>query len=306
MFKIEKVEKLLDFKFSKKVKEIFSSYDIVLLDLTEEEYKENIESIENFLKREEVVFSGEHRIGDWNKGWDENAQEFEKTKQISSLIPKYFNKYKYVRFDDKMYKIGNNNVELNMLRVLQHYINEKYLKSYNFNNVYEFGCGTGHNLLALSEMSDCNRNYYGLDWTNTQEKIFKNIKENFNENFSFRQFDFLNPDNRVDIQSNSVIFTFAALEQIGENHTNFINFLLEKKPRLCIHLEPIEELLDKNNFLQKLSLDYFKKRKYLSKFYTNLKILEENQKINILEAKRTTFGSFFIEGYNIVVWEIKQ
>lgn len=305
MFKIETVEKLLDFKFSKEAKEIFSSYNIELLDLTEEEYEKNIQLIEDFLKKDQVVFSGEHRIGDWNRGWDENAQEFEKTKQISALIPKYFNKYKYVRFDDKMYKVGNNNVELNMLRVLQHYINEKYIKSYGFDNFYEFGCGTGHNLLALSEMNEGDKNYYGLDWTNTQERIFKNIVENFNKNFSFRQFNFLSPDNSVDIQPNSVIFTFAALEQIGENHNNFVNFVLEKKPRLCIHLEPIEEFLDENNHLQKLSIDYFRKRKYLSKFYTSLKTLEKNQKINIIEAKRTTFGSFFIEGYNIVIWETK-
>ena len=118
-------------------------------------------------------------------------------------------------------------------------------------------------------------------------------------------FDFFNPNNNVNIQDNSVVFTFAALEQIGDKHEKFVNFLIDKKPSICIHLEPITEVLDSNDKLQNLSIKYIQKRNYLSNFYSSLINLEKEQKIEIIDADRTTIGSYFIEGYSLIVWKTK-
>ena len=61
----------------------------------------------------------------------------------------------------------------------------------------------------------------------------------------YYNFDFFNPNYDIDIPKNSAIFTCNSLEQIGENYKEFINFLLEKKPSLCINFEPMSELLMK-------------------------------------------------------------
>jgi SAM-dependent methyltransferase len=190
-----------------------------------------------------------------------------------------------------------------MLRVLQYFILEKYCA--NIQNFYEFGCGTGHNLFAISEIAGNNKNYFGFDWSNPPKNIFQNIRSTYSKNFYFDNFDFFNPNNNVNIQDNSVVFTFAALEQIGDKHEKFVNFLIDKKPSICIHLEPITEVLDSNDKLQNLSIKYIQKRNYLSNFYSSLINLEKEQKIEIIDADRTTIGSYFIEGYSLIVWKTK-
>jgi len=302
--KTEHFEKILNFKFSENAKTNIDSYNISLTELDEKELSESVTFIENLLSQPNIIKAGSHRINDWNHGWNENNLEFEKTKDVSSLIPKYFAKYRFVRFDNKMYKTDNEKSELNMLRVLQHYVYEKYCKNNGFNNFYEFGCGTGHNLLALSEMNKSG-NFYGFDWSSSPAGIFKNIRENINKNFYFDVFDFTQPNYDVNLKKNSVIFTFAALEQIGDKHERFIDFLIDKKPELCIHLEPINELLNEEDALQNLSIRYINKRNYLSNFYTKLDSLSKSGKIEILDAKRTTFGSYLIEGYSLVIWRVK-
>jgi hypothetical protein len=292
-------EQILDFSFSEKSKKEIDQYSIQVEDLTDSEKTQYKQVIQDFLSKEFVVYAGAHRIEEWNSGWGENSLEFEKTRDLDCLIPKYFGKYDVIRLDGDFKKTKSVNAELYTLRVLQKYVYEKYCK--NFKNYYEFGCGTGHNLLELDRLSD-EAGIYGFDWSNPPERIFKNINEFFGKQFKFKKFDLTNPDNSVEFSESSVVFTFAALEQIGERNTNFINFLMDKKPSLCIHLEPMAELLDESEELQKLSIDYIKKRNYLSNFYNNIKLLEEQGKLEILEAKRTKVGSLFLEGYSLLVW----
>ena len=82
----------------------------------------------------------------------------------------------------------------------------------------------------------------------------------------------------------------------------FIDFLLEKKPEICLHIEPIAELLNEENLVDYLSILYFKKRNYLSGFLLKLRELEEAGKIKIHMAKRTFIGSLYIEGYSVIAW----
>jgi hypothetical protein len=97
----------------------------------------------------------------------------------------------------------------------------------------------------------------------------------------------------------------AALEQIGENFKDFVNFLLEKKPEICIHFEPIDELLDENKLIDSLSIKYFRKRNYLNGFLPYLEQLEKENKIEILNKQRIFSGSYFIEGHSLIVWKVK-
>ena len=105
------------------------------------------------------------------------------------------------------------------------------------------------------------------------------------------------------LNEKSGVYTFAALEQTGENHLDFIHYLIENKPSICLHIEPIAELLSPDqNLLDYLSVEYFKKRNYLSNFYNNLKTLEKDGMIEIIFSSRSGIGSFYVDGYSVVVW----
>ena len=302
LLKHKEFEKLLNFQFSEKMKQVIDSLNIEVQPLSDDDLQQKVQHIETILNTPNIVVAGSHRLNDWNNGWNENNIEFAKSGNVDSLIPRYFGKYKTVRFDGKFYNVLSKDCEINMLRVLQYFILEKYCN--NFDNFYEFGCGTGHNLFAISELKK-DKKFFGFDWSNPPREIFENIQKFYDRSFIFDNFDFENPNQNINIENNSVIFTFAALEQIGDRHGKFVQFLLEKRPSLCIHLEPISEVLDDNEKLQNLSIRYINKRNYLSNFYSSLQKLEKDNKIDIIDVARTTIGSYLIEGYSLIVWRVK-
>ena len=124
--------------------------------------------------------------------------------------------------------------------------------------------------------------------------------------YSFK-FDFFNPNWHKEIkfpkEYKSAIYSFAALEQIGQEFQNLFNFIKNTiKPKIIIHLEPIAELLPQDQLLSYLSTKYFYKRNYLNGYYSFLKQKEKEGEIIIHEASRMPFGSLFIEGYSLIVW----
>jgi hypothetical protein len=104
------------------------------------------------------------------------------------------------------------------------------------------------------------------------------------------------------VPANSGFITVAALEQIGDKFDPFLEFIFAKKPSLCVHFEPIDEVLDQDNLLDRLSTLYFRKRNYLQGFLPRLRELEREGKLKILTEQRTYSGSFFIEGHSLIVW----
>ena len=144
---------------------------------------------------------------------------------------------------------------------------------------------------------------YGLDWTAASQKIISLlVDKKYASNIYGQRFDYYNPDMAFRLNKNAVVYTVASLEQIGSHHNKFIDYLLENRPTLCIHIEPISELLDENNFVDYLSIAYFRKRNYLSGFLTRLLELERAGKIRIIKTQRTYVGSLFIEGHSVIVW----
>jgi hypothetical protein len=65
---------------------------------------------------------------------------------------------------------------------------------------------------------------------------------------------FYKPDYAIDIPADSVVMTFAALEQISDSFGAFLDFLLAKRPKLCVFVEPIREWYDGGNFIDHLAI----------------------------------------------------
>jgi SAM-dependent methyltransferase len=252
---------------------------------------------------EYLVYSGEHRHGQWDIGWSENLAEYTAKKNPSSVKPKYFGKYPINRLERRFVKAISEDYEVRMLGILQYWLFEKYLRDYA--NVYEFGCGTGHNLLRLREVNK-KAELWGLDWAESSQKLIAKLKsDKLDTNINGANFDFFKPNHSFRLKNNSAIFTVAALEQIGDRYKEFVDYLIKNKPSLCLHIEPVAELLEPDkNLLDYLSVAYFKKRKYLSGFLDYLKVLEKGGSISILDARRSYIGSFFVDGYSIIVWRV--
>ena len=291
-------------KLSLLVEKTISENPVTYQKVTQKEKEKIIIGILDHLNDSFVVRAGPERIDAWNKGWNENFELILENNDLNALIPKYFGKYKHIRFNGEFIKTENKNAEYNSVKVLQTWLFEKLLS--NVENIYEFGCGTGHNLVRASNINK-NANIIGLDWSVSPKGIFEKINTNFGKDFSFSRFNFFDIDRKFKIKKNSGVYTFAALEQSGKNFKDFIDYLVDNKPSVCIHIEPIAELLDsKNNLNDFLSVEYFKKRNYLLGLQKYLKKLEKEGIIEIIMEKRSNIGSLYIEGYSIIAWRLKN
>jgi len=223
----------------------------------------------------------------FEKGWAENLK-------AGDIIPRYFGKHKVNRLNGKFVIGFSKHYERDMLYSIVDELAQKYLKDYE--TICEFGCGTGHNLVHIRE-SYPDKRYIGYDWTTSSQKILQaNGMEGYN-------FDFFEPDLSLKLPKDSAVLTVAALEQTYTRFEQFLKYLFKQKPAIVVHIEPIPELLDKDNLLDYLSIKYMEKRKYLTDYLTTLRHLDKVGKIKLLEARRSGVGSLFIDGYSIIVWK---
>jgi hypothetical protein len=246
--------------------------------------------------------SGQHRITEWENGWNENLELFIKSKNPNDLIPKYHGKRTLLKWKGDIIKPLIENFDYKIHICFVDAILRYYLK--DCSNIFEFGCGPAYHLIRLNQWNNKVK-YHGADWTKSSQNIIKSINQKLDLNINSSNFDFFNPDYSLDIPKDTGIYTVAALEQVGENFKDFINFLINKKPSICVHLEPIDELLDENNLIDNLTIKYFRKRNYLNGFLSFLEKLEKNNIIEIVKKQRIYSGSYFIEGHSLIVWKIK-
>jgi hypothetical protein len=162
-------------------------------------------------------------------------------------------------------------MEYELLGLLVDAVTEKYF--YKSKNIYEFGCGIGHNLLRIRRLC-VDSVLHGLDWSKASQKILKQISEQTLDDKLFGyNFDYFNPGYEMSIAPDSAVIAIASLEQTGTDDVKFINYLTSSKPGLVIHIEPIGELLDPADLVDNLSIKYFKKRNYLKGLLNYLRIL---------------------------------
>jgi hypothetical protein len=248
----------------------------------------------------DLVVTGRHRSGDWERGWGENLEEFQRSGDVSAVLPRYFSKVPLLRWRQQWIMPESSAMEYDMLGTLLDWVFDEYLSS--FGTVYEFGCGTGHNLLRLRERYP-ETVLWGLDWANSSQELIAGVASSTADpNLHGARFDYFEPNRAFSLAQNSAVFTMASLEQIGTEFGPFVDYLLEMQPEMVIHIEPLVELLDPTNLIDSLSIQYFRKRNYLDGLVTHLRELADDGKIEIIREARTFVGSFFIDGYSLVIW----
>jgi len=210
---------------------------------------------------ESALLAAHHQLGNLIVAVDQNRSSDRALRMLYTIVDKYADKY--------------------MSKVM---------------NIYEFGAGTGHNLLRM-RLHNFFADLYGFDWARSSVKVMKRL------GLTVKQFDFFNPDYKIVLEENSAVYTVAALEQTGNMYHAFVEYLLRNKPSIVVHIEPIPELLDKTKLIDYLSIKYMEKRKYLSDYLIYLKELERDGKIKILETRRSGIGSKMLDGYSVIAWK---
>jgi SAM-dependent methyltransferase len=247
--------------------------------------------------------SGPHRKSDWEKGWSENLENFRSSNSdLNQLIPKFVKKKEVIRFRGNYIMPDDPNFETNFVTFLRYFLFGKYFS--RASSVYEFGCGTGLNLVAVSELFP-EKKLYGLDWSQASCDIVDELAKTLNLNLKSKLFDMFSPDENIKLDSTCAVFTIGAMEQLGTNFKTFVDFIISRRPAICINIETHYELHDKNTLFDYLSTLFLEKRNYLRGYLDYLKQLEKDRKIDILETRKT-IGGLYHEAYAYTVWKPKS
>jgi hypothetical protein len=243
---------------------------------------------------------GEHRKKIWEKGWEENLNEFaSKGFALETLVPRFIRPEPIVRLNGDYVRVCNPRFEFLFHDVARRWLFLEFMAGVDA--VYEFGCGSAYNLVAIAEIAPQLR-LVGLDWAESAVRLTNMIGKAHQTKLIGRVFDFFDPDDSVELGAQDAAITICALEQVGSRYEDFLQFLLRKRPRICVHMEPLIDLYDPNNLLDYLAIRYHTLRHYLSGFLPRLKQLELEKRIEILAVQRMCFGSLYHEGYSCVVW----
>lgn len=294
----EDIEGILGFTIEENLKQRIKDFNLEYRDLSTDERNQYISHVKDVLSSD-ITRSGEHRINEWENGWDENLRSFRRSRNINDLIPKYHGKNRIVRWKGDVVMPVTENFDYKIHICIVDAVLQHYTKGYY--NIFELGCGPAYHLVRLHEYNK-DFNLFGTDWTVASQQIISQINSMLNIGIYGYNLNFFNPDYTIPVPSKSVLYTVAALEQIGDNFKPLIDFIFTKNFELCIHLEPIDELLNSENEIDDLSIKYFRKRNYLEGFLPYLEELERQNKIQIITKKRTYSGSYFIEGHSLIVW----
>ena len=288
-----------------------SSFNNQFIDLFNEfdwEYEQlnSEQQMSEVLKLLQHIRSDKQKVGDpcrtkvWDEGWDENLQEFLRSGDLKALVPKYYFRGGLIRFRDKFINPRCNFFELNYFKILQNFIFRKYFSEYD--NIYEFGCGSGINIAALCNMFP-NKKLYGCDFVQSSVDIVDVISDKLKANVEGVLFDMSNPSYNFKIAPRSCVLTCGSVEQIPNSFKQFIDYLVYNKVELCCHIEPCIELYDENNIVDMTAILFHEKRGYTIGLLSYLENLETESKISIIYKKPALVGSRRMEGYNIIVWK---
>lgn len=259
-----------------------------------------IKKINDYIKNENLSVVGPKRNDLWERCWKEQLEKFINSGyDLNYLTPKFIYSGKPVRLNDFYIWPNDPNFETNYIDVCRSLVFYKHFSS--FSNIYEFGCGSGYNLVRFSSLFP-NKNIVGLDWSLSSVDLVNKFSKFNNLKIRGEYFDFFKPNYDISFPNSTVVFTQTALEQVGNNFKDFLDFLIQKKPGLCVHIEPIVELYDLKVSSGKLAYDYSLKRNYLSGFLPELQRQEKKGYIKIVDIRRTNSGGLYHES-SLLVWK---
>lgn len=290
--------------FSETVRGMIKKSDFCYRRLEQRERDDTILTILKRIESPSLGISGVDQKERWIRGWNENLDMFVTSGYDEhTLVPKFIKPNQPVRLDGDYAIPLNDNFERDFYYVFRQWLYETYLSTYN--PIYEFGCGTGFNLVELAHMYP-DKELHGSDWVDASKKIIDLLAEKKGYHMKGHIFDMFFPDESFPLTQGSAILAIGALEQIGEKFEPFLQFVLTRKPKIFVHVDSLVELHDEKNLYDYLALAHDRKRNYLWGYVTRLAELEKEGKIEILTLKRMVCGGLYHEGYSLVVWRTKD
>jgi hypothetical protein len=176
----------------------------------------------NFINSKFITKSGTYKkYLAWEKGWKFNLNRIKRNFNIKFLTPKFVRKDQLLRINGKYIIPKSSNFETKLFQTIKLIIFYKYIK--NINYIYEFGCGTGHNLIFLSKHFK-NLKFIGTDCSRASQNILNIVNKRFS-NINGFFFDITKPSKNFYIKKIALFLQSALWNKLEKNIEVFLNFL---------------------------------------------------------------------------------
>lgn len=269
-------------------------------ELSAQDHQRLIAEIRRKIESGQFSRVGKPRRGIWEKVWTERLLDFIRHGySLDRLVPNFINSNPIVRLNRQYIKAHDPNFEFHFFDVFRTWLFKTYFSEAE--SIYEFGCGSGFNLVALANLFP-DKPLHGLDWTPSSVQLVDLIAEKHGLNLRGRPFDFYEMDEELQFDGRTGVLTMCALEQIGRDFEGFVEFLLARRPAICVQMEPLVELYDATNPMDEIAIQYHRARGYLDGYLGHLRRLEREGRLRIRTVQRPMFGSLYHEGFSFVVW----
>lgn len=243
---------------------------------------------------------GAHRHNIWESCWEDVAARYmESGGKLSALEPHFIGAAGIVRMNGDYALPHSPGYDLNWFKVLRAWLFHTYVKGRSA--AYEFGCGSGYNLAELALINP-DIKLVGLDWSEKAVALINHFAAEHKMHLSGRRFDFFHPDHSIKLEPDCAVMTFAALEQVGDSCSTFVDWLIEQRPGIVVSMEPVAEFYNPDQLFDHLALTYHRTRKYLDGYYTRLVDLAKQGKVEIIKTRRLNFGSLYQESFSLLIW----
>jgi hypothetical protein len=235
----------------------------------------------------------------WERCWQQCLDKYKAGGSVADLLPDFLRDPKPpFRYFGKYILPGQRTDLHTVQRCILSHLLAKWMRG---TVLLEFGCGSGYNLPLARQWLEPGAMLCGLDWSPAAVDCVRAL------GFPGAVFDMHNPTepptSTVPWEFTTVL-TAGAMEQLGGNFSPFLSFLLSKRPRMCIHVEPLVELYDLSDPMDAEAARYHTARGYLTGFLPELQLLQAEGRAQICELHRTHFGARFNDGFSWVVWRV--
>jgi len=277
--------------------------ELVYRPLTETEAAAAIVGIETVIRDKPLRMVGADDPAVWEHGWAELADQLASQKITThTLRPQYYHGEVPCRLFGGLVEQVTPDFEYWVGLCVRLATFAEFLQGQR--HIVEFGCGTGINLLLLAQLMPGTR-LMGCDWAAPSQRILAQIARETGEAVDGHRFNMLTATGECGpIGADTAVLTVHALEQLGAAWQPFLDFLMARRPALCVHVEPLVELYETTP-LDDLARRYHRKRGYLDGFVPAIQALAARGLAEILTLRRTAFSGLYQEAYSVLVWQLR-
>jgi SAM-dependent methyltransferase len=259
--------------------------------------------VDEEISTREMRVSGGEASAIWQRGWDEVCKRILDQKiDFETLKPQYFHEgAPPCRLEGQYIQPASPEFEYWVGLRLRALVMWEYLSQANC--IIEFGCGTGINIF-LAQLLFPGKNLIGTDWAPASAQILGAMADQTGGEIQGYTFDMLSAsgDDGDPWDQDTAVLTVHAMEQLHTGWGSFLEYVLARRPQICVHIEPVLELYGDDDFDNR-GRRYHQKRHYLDGYLPELEKLSEAGEIELVQSRRVRFGGQYHEAYSIIVWK---